>query len=402
MIDSEFNIDSDPTFKEFLDTRDLRKRTQENYKYHLKNYCQITDKTPTHLIEEAEEEEDQGIILRRRKIKQHLAKFKENYTERGFSENHIRIGLTMIRSFYRAFEIELPKSSRQKTTKNEEAIESIEKLLTIEEIKKALEYASPTYKAIILLMVSSGMGRAEIISITVQDFIHSISDYFDEPITLPLDIEWIRQKMDRINAPVATWNIRRIKTSEKYITFSTPESIFAILNYLEEQPPGSVDRKLFIPRSYSKGAKMDKMFKLAVGRISSLDPSAFSKTFQRINDKCGFGKQNGQCKFRSHSLRKFFASQLMKTSMGQLNTDWLLGHKMKNPVQAVYFLKDPQHLRLEYRRVMDEVTITEKVIVRDITNAKVEELEKEVKLLRGMIQTIEDGKMKHSELPPPE
>ena len=390
MIDSEFNIDSDPTFKEFLDTRNIRERTLENYKYHLKNFCQITDKTPTQLIEEAEEEEDSGIKLRKRKIKRYLAKFKENYTERGYSENHIKIGLTSVRTFYRAFKIQLPQSTLKRTN-NEETFESIEELPTTEEIKKALEYASPTYKAIILLMVSSGMGRAEIISLTVQDFINSISDYFDKPITLPLDIDRISQKLDRINAPVATWEIRRIKTSAKYTTFSTPESIFAILNCLKKQPPESMNRKLFVPRQYSpKGAKMDNIYKKAVASFSSLDPSAFSATFQRINKKSGFGKQNGHSKFRSHSLRKFFASQLMKTSMGQLNTDCLLGHRMKNQDQAAYLLKEPQLLRLKYREVMDAVTITEKVEVRVVTDKRLQELEKEIEEVKKTKKILED------------
>jgi integrase len=389
MIDSEFNIDSDPTFKDFLDARNIRERTRENYKYHLKNYCQITDKTPTQLIEEAEEEEDSGIRLRKRKIKRYLAKFKEDYTERGYSENHIKIGLTSVRTFYRAFEIQLPQLTLK--TKNEEVFESIEELPTTEEIKKALEYASPTYKAIILLMVSSGMGRAEIISLTVQDFVNSISDYFDKPLTIPLDIERISQILDRINAPVATWKIRRIKTSGKYTTFSTPESVFAIINYLEKQPPESMNRKLFVPRRYSpKGVKMDNIYKKAVASFSSLDPSAFSATFQRINKKCGFGKQKGHSKFRSHSLRKFFASQLMKTSIGQLNTDWLLGHRMKNQVQAAYFLKDPQHLRLKYREVMDAVTITGKVEVRVVTDERLQELERKIEDVNKTKKILED------------
>jgi integrase len=239
-------------------------------------------------------------------------------------------------------------------------------------------------------MVSSGMGRAEIISLTVQDFVNSISDYFDKPLTIPLDIDRIRQILDRINAPVATWKIRRIKTSGKYTTFSTPESVFAIINYLEKQPPESMNRKLFVPRRYSpKGVKMDNIYKKAVASFSSLDPSAFSATFQRINKKCGFGKQNGHSKFRSHSLRKFFASQLMKTSMGQLNTDWLLGHRMKNQVQAAYFLKDPQHLRLKYREVMDAVTITEQVEVRVVTDERLQELEEGRKRDQKRIDELE-------------
>jgi integrase len=44
---------------------------------------------------------------------------------------------------------------------------SFENLPDRDDIKRALNYATPKYRAIILLMLSSGMGRSEILSLTI-------------------------------------------------------------------------------------------------------------------------------------------------------------------------------------------------------------------------------------------
>ena len=370
LIDSNFDFNNDIAFKKFLDERNIKIATQENYRYHLHYFCQLINKTPKELIEDAKKEEEYGIKMRNRKIRHYLKRCQSHYEERGFSPAHIKIGISMIRSFYNFFGIDLPKTQRQRHKIVDNESTDNENLLTIEEIRKALDIASTTYKAIILLMVSSGMGRAEIISLTIQDFTNSISDYFDNPITLPLDIGYIRQKLDRINAPIATWNISRIKTSGKFTTFSTPESIFSILNYLEEYPPETMNRNLFIPRSYGQGGKL------------KLNPSAFSYTFQRINNKCSFPQTDRMGKFRSQNLRKFFASQMMKTSISQQNINWMLGHTLKKSLTESNFKPDPESLRLQYIRVMETVTIINKVKIFEITDAKVGTIEKEMEKLR--------------------
>jgi len=42
-------------------------------------------------------------------------------------------------------------------------------------IKTALEYCNPKYKAIILLMISNGMGSSEIRSLTIKDLIKGLN-----------------------------------------------------------------------------------------------------------------------------------------------------------------------------------------------------------------------------------
>ena len=85
--------------------------------------------------------------------------------------------MVTIRSFYSEFEIGLPKSRiKQGNTKR---IITADDIVGKEHILKVLEHCNIKYKAIILLMSSGGMGRAEIIHLKYQDFLNAISDYYN-------------------------------------------------------------------------------------------------------------------------------------------------------------------------------------------------------------------------------
>ena len=58
-----------PYIKEFILNRNLKPATIRSYTRKLQIYCEITGLNPTQLIEQAEEDEDNGIRLRKRRIK---------------------------------------------------------------------------------------------------------------------------------------------------------------------------------------------------------------------------------------------------------------------------------------------------------------------------------------------
>lgn len=64
------NIKDDPTLIDFLEARDIKEYTKETCIKRLKQYCKLTGKTPSELIEEAEDEE--RIRMRNRKIKRYF------------------------------------------------------------------------------------------------------------------------------------------------------------------------------------------------------------------------------------------------------------------------------------------------------------------------------------------
>ncbi len=128
-------IESEEKFKEFCVDRELKRSTRDNYKNALQKYSDFTNKTLEELIEEAEDEEDAGIRLKRRKINKYLRNFKLNLKESNLSESAIELILIQIRAFYRQNEIELPRNNRKGIGKAQRQ-ETIDDLPKMEEIKR--------------------------------------------------------------------------------------------------------------------------------------------------------------------------------------------------------------------------------------------------------------------------
>lgn len=84
-------------------------------------------------------------------------------------------------------------------------------------------------------MAASGMGSAEIRSLKYQHFITVIiAETKDIKNKELLDLYKIKSILEDKKV-FGTWRIIRQKTSIPYVTFSTPESINAILDHLIEQ-----------------------------------------------------------------------------------------------------------------------------------------------------------------------
>ena len=73
-----------------------------------------------------------------------------------------------VRTFYNENGIEIPRTFRKKARKDKKKTVLFDQLPTMEDVKHILKYANSTFRAIILLGVSSGMSRAEICSTNLQ------------------------------------------------------------------------------------------------------------------------------------------------------------------------------------------------------------------------------------------
>lgn len=189
-------------------------------------YCKYLGKMPSEWIKEAEDEEDQKIRLRNRSVKTRLLNFKDFLNENNYSAHTRSSTLTIVRSFYSEFDIELPRMRFKKNLPKED----ISAIPTKKDIRKALNIANPKYKAIILLMLSSGMRAGDIRSLSYQDFLTSLYDYFKLPDKDALNIDVLSKRVNEIELPVPTWDFISEKTENPTITFSTPESVEAIID----------------------------------------------------------------------------------------------------------------------------------------------------------------------------
>jgi len=148
------DISEDSLFKSFIVNRGIRKATIKRYKRQLELYCTFLDKTPTELIDQAENEEDQGMRMRNRSIKKYLLNFKEFMEDNNYSSHTIINTITIVRTFYTEYDVILPKMH----LKRKQQTESIEDIPNKNDIRLALKYANPKYRAIILTMSSAGFG----------------------------------------------------------------------------------------------------------------------------------------------------------------------------------------------------------------------------------------------------
>jgi integrase len=341
------DIENDMEIKDFLRAKPRRVSTQMEHLIRLKVYCNFFGKTPSELIEEAEFDEENRIRMKKRHIRKYFIEYSEHLRNKGSSQYTISNHFSSIKSFYLNAEIELPNisinsKSEVKRTRNES-------IPSKEDIRIALKHGKFKYQAIILLMSSSGMGSGEIRNLTFGDYLKSIEDFIDYE---DFDIEKVNKMLINEENIIGTWYIHRQKQGNNYYTFSSPESIKAISDYLVERQKrnGIIDNRE-LPLFENFGKKIPE--------------HSFTKSFQRINDESGFGLSGRQRFFKSHSLRKYFASKLHKNGLSQIDIDWLLGHEI-NGVNASYIKSDPSSLKKEYLKVVKDLSI-EKVITRDIT-----------------------------------
>jgi integrase len=353
------NVEDDPLFLEFCQNRNIAKSTINLYKIALTKYTDFTKMTLEELIHQAELEEDLAVRMRKRKIKEYLTRFQQSLETKNLSESYIKVQLTLIKAFYYENDIILPKLHRK--SRKDKKVETFDDLPTMQDVKTALEYANTTYKAIILLNVSSGMSRAELCSLTFKNFYDAIplSKY---PETIPVLVDQIEQ----LNNLIPLWKITRVKTGNKFFTFSSPEATDAILEYLKE-----------LHRNYPDYKPNPEDIFLR-NRNIPITPLSLGSMYQRINKKAGFRKVNGHLLIRPHSLRKLFATTLEKNRMPHLMTRWLMGHKL-DPTTGAYFKADPETVKEDYIQILDQLT-TSKVQIKLIN--QYQEVKQEIEELR--------------------
>ena len=332
----------------------------------VKQYCNQQQLNLHQLIKEADQEEDQRIRWRDRKLKQRLLNFRQHLIE-NYKKNTVQSYFNSIKSIYQFYEIEigdLPPLNL-KNVNTPEPINYVD-LPTKDIIKKALKIADPRMKAIILFMSSSGCAKKETLNLTIQDFIDATNEYHNTN-----DIyEVIQQLKDRDDI-IPMFRLKRQKTNKYYYTFCSPEAVQAIILYLLK-----VDQEL---KKDKKLTPKDKLFPIHEDYVTIL--------FIELNNTLKLGKKGTYNRFRSHMLRKFHASQLYNAGLSLEEIDALQG-RGKDPTHSSYFLEDPKKLREKYIDHLDCLTINLDVNKIDIKSPEFIQLETENQNLRSDLDNI--------------
>ena len=344
-------------FEKYVTETGIKPQTAKRYKTSLARYSAFHGMKFDELIEEAMQEEDDKIPLRKRKIKSRILSFRTFLlNETDLKSSTVKKYMANILALYRYNDIELPDIT---PIKNQDDVIEVTyyDLPTRNHISKAVEFAGILVASLILFMASNGAARAECASLTVGEFLEACKGYYNKETIPEINEELFYTKEDI----VPTFNIYRKKTSKRYYTFCTPQATHAILKWLmlrldtcemnKNNPDPDVEKEITWDSS-----------------LWNLNTRQISYHFERLNNflKFGHGK-DGYDFFRPHMLRKFNASNLGldKESIG------LIQGRSKNNLHATYIKTNPEKLKQRYMAVMENVTIGEyakkEVIHEDIT-----------------------------------
>lgn len=340
------------------------KSAKKIYKNAVKQYCKQQQSTLAELIKEADDEEEQRIRWRDRKLKQRLLNFRQHLIE-NYKKNTVQNYFNSIRAIYKYFEIEIGELPPL-NTKNINTPEPINyaDLPTKEIIKKALKIADNRMKAIILFMSSSGCAKRETLNLTVQDFINATKEYHNSN-----DINDIISKLQDREDIIPTFRLKRQKTNKYYYTFCSPEAVQALISYMLTLE-GEIKPE-------------DKLFPIHEDYVTML--------FIELNNILKLGKKGTYNRLRSHMLRKFHASQLYNDGLSLDEIDALQGRRKDN-THSAYFMEDPKKLKEKYIEHLDCLTINLDVNKLDIKSPDFIKLENENKELKTELSEINDIK----------
>ena len=357
------NMKSDAELLEYLQkTRNISDNTLASYKTYIKEYSKVNhNMLMVNLIKEAEQEEDEGIRWKHRKIKQRLMQYRAYlYDTHAYSTAKSRFG--KILTVYRHFDIEIhklpPINTRNDTTEHI----SFKDLPDKEIINEAINISNPLMKAIILFISSSGCARAETLSLTVNDFIQATSEYHNDTNIYAV----LNQLKDR-NDIIPMFKLKRIKTNKYYFTFCSPEASSSICNYLL-----SLNKKI---------RPDDPLFQIS--------GQQFILSFKRINEKLNLGKVGKNNRFRSHMLRKFHSSMLFDDGLSEEIIDSLQG-RGKDSTHRSYFMDNPLRLRERYIEHMNAITINLDVNSVDFKSPEYIKMEQELQEKTEEVQSMND------------
>ena len=348
---------------EYCTSNGLKKSSTQSITYMLQHYERFQETSLEELIEEAENEEDQGVRWKHRTLKKRLIAYTNHLQETMMYSSAV-VYLSTVKSFYRYFEIEIHTlpSLNKKNSKLPVPI-SFKDLPDKEIIRQSLEITTPLLQSIILFMSSSGCGRKETLNLTIQDYLDSVDDYI-HGMNFYEALRFLVQSED----VVPTFRLRRQKTNKYYYTFCTPEASQKIAYYL-------------VIRCHQEYDENDKLFDIGLHHLST--------KFARINDHLELGKKGTYNRFRPHMLRKFHASSLLNDGMSKDDVNSIQG-KSKNRTDEAYFFDDPDKLRQKYINHMNAVTINSEINSIDIKSPEFIELEQKLKEKEVEVEDMQD------------
>ena len=350
-------IKNSDVFKGFVLERNLtNESTIGGYLTSLTGYCDYYGMSIEELVEEAEQEEENNVRLKKRKIRRRLLEYRNHLYEENFSNKTVKSKMTAIIFFFHTCEIDIPKLGRKENVPYDRGI-SFDEVPKKEHVKKAIETTtSIKNRAVYLFCMTSCSGSAEAREFTIEEYIRGVKGLADNEEIGDINIyefldevekdlnEALKNPQNLDDSIVPVFHFVRKKKKRDYFTCITPEANMYIVNYLKTREGLTLEDKVF---DYSRKSLM--------------------RAFQSVNDKNEWGwiNRDRQRFFTSHQLRRLGANLIEDERL----VNEISGRKFDETTEA-YFKRDKRKIRKEYFKWLDELTIYQKYRVYYMTDEK--------------------------------
>jgi len=334
-------------FNTFCRQRNLRPGSVNVYRHAIRSYVEFNGLTLDELLEEADREEEEKIRWKRRTLKARLIDFRNYLIDYGYAKETINTMIKRVATFYRHYEIEI----LQLPFANIKSVSNI-KIPSKEDLQTAVEISDNLMSAVIVMLVSTGLSKIDLLKLTVGDFIEATKEYHSSG-----EIPEILDELIETENAIGTFDIVRTKTDKQHFTFCSPEAVILTAIYLQ----GRTDNLTYD----------SQLFKISYNWLTI--------KFEELNDVLDLGitEGNNYCVLRCHTLRKYHATTLRNNGLSIDIINSLQG-KAKNKVDSAYYVDTPEELKKMYCEHVDCLAVN--MDIRSVTVKSKEYLELEEKI----------------------
>lgn len=334
----------------------LKETSKKFYLTSLADFCIVTKKNPTTLLNIAYQEQEDRTPPWELQIDKWFTSYKDYCYERNYSKQTCQARRTVVSTFFHMFKINTPINLTRRE-KDKLIVKNEREGLTKQDLRAALEGCHTfKIKALILTQATSGMAQSDVLKITVKQFENGLVDIGNG------------RKICKIS-------MKRTKTGQEHVTFIGFEAVELIQKYLQ----------------YERGEYQPEwaLFSAEKGIEKPFTTNGYNSAMKRLNKRLGCDNEKWLFgKLTTHMFRKFFETQLTDSGMVDEHLRHFMGWKPKDPLKQKYYLANSEELQKSYIKHLDYLCLN------DVETLTIES--REYKELKGQYE--KDSKLKDEKM----
>lgn len=343
---------NDKLLKRMFRRKNLEKDSINNYLTALSEYCNLLDKTPTELINEAKTEKQTILYDYERSINDHIDDFYDHLQKEQVMNSTRSLKMRMVIAFYNYYKADPPEAPKFKRDKVVKKGSNIIEMKHIQEVMQSL--GNIKHKAIITFLCSSGLRSKDMRLIKVDEFVEATQEYHSED-----DINNVIPELEG-NPVIPCWDFENSKRDIDTLTFNTPECTEYVIKYLKTKKELNNEDYLF---------SSDKN-----GYNKPLSERGLISIFNQANDRNNYPILGNKVRlFHAHGLRAFFGTTITNKGVPYSIVKKMMGHSF-TAVDSVYVYPSREACKKFYEKNCVEALTTTNVEYKTMTSKEMQEI----------------------------